>query len=540
MLVHAGAISALSSVLSGTVNYFRGPRWAASPISARCCRCCPRSRSPGDLLGTVDIFLIWYVVVLAIGLGVLYKRRTQPIAISLLSVYAVIASCIALVQEPRGRRMSRNKKILIGARRRRRPRRRSSSPTSSSSGRTASSSTSRRVQKRDLQAIVSASGKIQPQTLVNISADTMGRVTDLKVEEGQRVKKGEFLLQIDPRNLTTAYNQTQASLAAARSTMDQLRVAVDSTKTSLKQAQDDARPPAAALQGRADAERERSTTPRTRCGCASPRSARQERQIETQRMRMQQEQASVENAKLNLSKVRIESPITGIITRRNIEEGETVVIGTMNNAGTVLLTVADMSVIEAEVEVDETDIPNVTLGQKAKITIDAMPGKSFTGKVTEIGNSPIQAAGTTSASQATNFKVKVTVDDEIPDVRPGFTCTAEITTATRQQVIAIPIQATTVREMIVDKEGNIVRDETEGPQRGGRGSGAGAGAEARPGAQGARGRVRRQGQQGGVHAGQDRHRRREVLRSAVGREGRRPGDRRTVQLGARAARTAPR
>jgi len=325
------------------------------------------------------------------------------------------------------------------------------------------------LQKRDLQAIVSASGKIQPRTLVNISADTMGRVTDLKVEEGQRVKKGDFLLQIDPRNLTTAYNQTQASLAASRSTIDQLRVALDGTKTSLKQAEETlARQQQLYKQGLTPKETLDNAENQVRMRQSEVSS--QERQIETQRMRMQQEQASVENAKLNLSKVRIEAPITGIITRRNIEEGETVVIGTMNNAGTVLLTVADMSVIEAEVEVDETDIPNVTLGQKAKITIDAMPGKSFAGKVTEIGNSPIQAAGSTSASQATNFKVKVTVDDEIPDVRPGFTCTAEITTATRQKAIAIPIQATTVREMIVDHEGNIVRDETKGPQRGGRGS----------------------------------------------------------------------
>ena len=92
-------------------------------------------------------------------------------------------------------------------------------------------------------------------------------------------------------------------------------------------------------------------------------------------------------------------------------------------------------------------------------------GKTFTGKVTEIGNSPIQAAGASAASQATNFKVKVTLDGEIPDVRPGFTCTAEITTATRQQVVAVPIQATAVREVIVDKEGNIVRDEAKGPQK---------------------------------------------------------------------------
>jgi HlyD family secretion protein len=310
------------------------------------------------------------------------------------------------------------------------------------------------IQKRDLQAVVSASGKIQPQRLVNISADTMGRVTDLKVEEGQRVQKGQFLLQIDPRNLTTAYNQTTASLAASRSTIEQLRVSLEGARTNLKQAQENL--------DRIQRLWKAGLTPKETLDNAENqvkvRQAEfnsQERQIETQRLRMQQEEASVENAKLNLSKVRIESPITGIITRRNIEEGETVVIGTMNNAGTVLLTVADMSVIEAEVEVDETDIPNVKLGQKAKITIDAMGGKSFTGKVTEIGNSPIQATGG-AASQATNFKVKVTLDGEVPEVRPGFTCTAEITTATRAGVIAVPIQATTVREKIVDKDGNIV------------------------------------------------------------------------------------
>lgn len=318
------------------------------------------------------------------------------------------------------------------------------------------------IQKRDLQAIVSASGKIQPQRLVNISADTMGRVTDLKVEEGQSVQKGQFLLQIDPRNLTTAYNQTSASLAAARSQMEQLRVAIDSTKAALKQAQDQlVRQQQLFKQGLTPKEMLDNAENQVRMRQSDLNS--QERQIETQRLRMTQEEASVENAKLNLSKVRIESPITGIITRRNIEEGETVVIGTMNNAGTVLLTVADMSVIEAEVEVDETDIPNVRLGQLAKVTIDAMSGKSFTGKVTEIGNSPIQAAGSTSASQATNFKVKVTLDGEIPAVRPGFTCTAEITTATRAGVIGAPIQATTVREKVVDKAGNVVPEENPGP-----------------------------------------------------------------------------
>jgi HlyD family secretion protein len=130
----------------------------------------------------------------------------------------------------------------------------------------------------------------------------------------------------------------------------------------------------------------------------------------------------------------------------------------MNNAGTVLLTIADLSVIEAEVEVDETDIPSLAFGQPTKITIDALPDREFTGRVTEIGNSPIQTTAAGGARQATNFMVVVTLDEEIPEVRPGFTCTADITTATRQQAVAVPIQATTVREVRLDKDGQVVRE----------------------------------------------------------------------------------
>ena len=151
--------------------------------------------------------------------------------------------------------------------------------------------------------------------------------------------------------------------------------------------------------------------------------------------------------------------LDGIVTRRNIEEGENVMVGTMNNAGTVLLTVADMSIIEAEVEVDETDIPFVQMGQPAKIKIDAIPDKTFTGKVTEIGNSPIQTTGTGTTRTATNFKVTVQITDQIPDVRPGFTCTAEITTATRAQAVSVPIQAMTVRELHYDAQGNIIHEQ---------------------------------------------------------------------------------
>ncbi len=321
------------------------------------------------------------------------------------------------------------------------------------------------IKKRRLEAIVSASGKIQPKRDVNISADTMGRVTDLAVNEGDRVDKGQFLLQIDPRNLRTAVQRTEASLAAARSTMQQLQLALESSRTSLKQAEDSLKRQQELWKGglttRETLEHAENDVKMKRADLNS-----QEQNVKTQALRMQQESATAESARFDLSKVRIESPIEGIVTRRNIEEGETVVIGTMNNAGTVLLTIADMSVIQAEVEVDETDIPALSMGQPAKVTIDAMPGQTFTGKVTEIGNSPINATGQTASTQATNFKVVVTLDKEIAEVRPGFTCTAEITTAVRDNAVAVPIQATTVREMVVDQKGDIVRPpEGDKPKR---------------------------------------------------------------------------
>ncbi len=316
--------------------------------------------------------------------------------------------------------------------------------------------TTETIQKRKLEAIVSASGKIQAKRDVNISADTMGRVTNLAVDEGVHVTKGQFLLQIDPRNLKTAVERTEASLGAARSQVEQLKVSIESAKVARKQAEDAYTRQQNLWKGglttRETLERAENEFKMRESDLRS-----QEQQLRTQELRMQSESATAASARYDLSKVRIESPINGIVTRRNIEEGETVVIGTMNNAGTVLLTIADMSVIEAEVEVDETDIPSVKIGQPAKVTIDALPDQTFTGKVTEIGNSPIQTGSGASATQATNFKVTVTLDKEISEVRPGFTCTAEITTAVRDNALSVPIQATTVREMILDAKGNVVR-----------------------------------------------------------------------------------
>jgi HlyD family secretion protein len=320
------------------------------------------------------------------------------------------------------------------------------------------------LRKRDLEAIVSASGKIQPKRQINISANTMGRVTRLAVEEGQRVKRGQFLLEIDPRSLTGQLQRGEASVAAARSSLQQSRTLVEQARANVDLAQQN-------LRRQQELWKDGLTTREAFERAENDLNVRQaelrarEQDIQTREQQIRQEQAVLETTRYNLSQIIIESPMDGLVTRRNIEQGENVVVGTMNNPGTVLLTIADMSVIEAEVEVDETDIPNVQLGQTTKITIDAVEDKTYTGRVTEIGNSPIQATGaaTTGQRQATNFKVVVTLDGEIPDVRPGFTCTAEITTSTRSKAVAVPIQALTVREMLYDQKGNLVHEPP--PQR---------------------------------------------------------------------------
>ncbi len=325
--------------------------------------------------------------------------------------------------------------------------------------------TTEAIRARDLEAIVSASGKIQPKRLVNISADTPGRVVDLAVNEGDRVKVGQFLLQIDPRSLRTRVDSGSASLEAAEGSLDQLRQSVETSRVQLDQARRNlARQQDLWKQQLTTREALEKTENEVRGSESSLRE--REKQVSSQASRIAQERAGLESARYDLSKVRIESPIEGIVTRRNIQEGETAVIGTMNNAGTVLLTLADMSVIQAEVEVDETNIPNVVLGQAAKITIDALPDKTFHGRVTEIGNSPIQATGAAAGSrQATNFKVVVVIEDDIPDVRPGFTCTADITTATRTAVTSVPIAAVAVRELVYDANNQVVKEPRDDTRR---------------------------------------------------------------------------
>ena len=324
------------------------------------------------------------------------------------------------------------------------------------------------LRARDLEAIVSASGKVQPKRQVNVSAQTPGRVTRIAVEEGQRVKAGQFLLEIDPKQLEGQLQRGEASVAAAQSSLLGARTSVEQGRANLDLARQN-------LKRQEDLWKEGLTTKENLEKAQNDVTVREgdlrarTQDIETNEQRIKQEQASLSTTRYNLNQIIITAPMDGLVTRRSIEEGETAVLGTMNNAGSVLLTIADMSVIEAEVEVDETEIPTVALNQEAKVTIDAVPDRTFKGRVTEIGNSPIQTNTNTQSNgqrQATTFKVVITLEEPVPDIRPGFTCTAEITTAKRKDVVAVPIQALTVREMLYNDKGEMVRETPNRRRRG--------------------------------------------------------------------------
>jgi HlyD family secretion protein len=336
------------------------------------------------------------------------------------------------------------------------------------------------IKPRSLEAVVSASGTIRARRTVNITSEVSGKVVKLSVEEGDRVKTGQFLLQIDPRAVRSRLQISQATLQQQRIALQQARGSLDNARVNLKLAEDELnrqlRLDKDALATKQALEQARDNAMLRR---GEVKTAEQE--VAAVQQRIVSQQADLESVQHDLSRVTIESPIDGIVTKRNVEEGEQAVVGFTNNPSVVLLIVADMSIIEAEIEVDETDIPNVKLGQTAKVTIDALPDKTFTAKVTEIGNSPINATTTSSAvRQATTFKVVVTIDGQIPEVRPGFTCTADITTATRENAVSVPIQALTVRELTFDPQGKVVKPPK--PEKGARPStGAAEAAELKPG-----------------------------------------------------------
>jgi HlyD family secretion protein len=335
------------------------------------------------------------------------------------------------------------------------------------------------IKTRKLESIVSASGRIRARRTVNITSEVSGKVMKLAVEEGDRVKQGQFLLQVDPRNVRNRLQVSESSLEQQKIALQQARQTLENSKVSLKLAEDElARQRRLDRDGLATRQAFEQAQDTVKLRTGDVRNA--EQAISTADQRIKSQMADLSNAEHDLSRVTIESPIDGIVTKRNVEEGEMAVQGFTNNPSVVLLIVADMSVIEAEIEVDETDIPNVKLGQKTKITIDALPDRTFTAKVTEIGNSPINATTAGAVRQAINFKVIVTLDGQIPEVRPGFTCTADITTADRENAVAVPIQALAVRELTFDPQGKVVKPPKTEPGRRPAPAGAEA-AELKPG-----------------------------------------------------------
>ncbi|HEX6750047.1 MAG TPA: efflux RND transporter periplasmic adaptor subunit [Longimicrobium sp.] len=316
-----------------------------------------------------------------------------------------------------------------------------------------------KVGRRDLVAIVTASGKVEPKRKVDISADIPGRVIQLAVEEGQWVNRGDLLLRLDPSQYEAAVRQAEAGVAQARAREAEARA-------QLLKAQGDQRRAEQLAQGRDLIAAQEVDNARTQAQVAQA-------SLQGARFAVQQAQATLSQSRDNLRKTTIVAPMSGRVTRLNIHEGETAIIGTMNNPGSLLLTVADLGVMEAKVKVDETEVPRIAVGDSAVLRIDAFPGQKFTGKVTRIGNSAAQQSGLASSTgsggeQSVDFEVVITLDHPPAELRPDLSATADIVTDTRTKALSVPILAVTVR----DREGKKFKGEQQdaaqaAPEQGG-------------------------------------------------------------------------
>src|SRR5258705_5741635 len=291
------------------------------------------------------------------------------------------------------------------------------------------------VQGRDLVASVTASGQVRPQTKVDLSADITGKIVRLSVKEGQMVSKGQFLLQIDAQQAEANVQRMQASLASSRAQMAQAEANL--------------------LQAQKSYERT-AQIKKTNPTLISDEQMEQLRTsvdvnkalYESARHSIDQSNASLREATSSLGKTSIFAPMSGRVTRLVVENGETAIQGTMNKDAATLLTIADMSVLETKVKVDETDVARISLGDSAVIQIDAFPDTTFIGRVTKISNSAVKSAtgAQPSADQAVDYDVTIQLINTPTETRPDFSATAKIITDTRKNVLSIPIIALTVRE----------------------------------------------------------------------------------------------
>jgi HlyD family secretion protein len=290
------------------------------------------------------------------------------------------------------------------------------------------------VDSRDLVASVTASGQVQPRTKVDVAADISGRIVRLVVKEGQLVKRGDFLLQIDPEAYEAAVQRAEAALSSAKAQAAQARA----NYLQAKRAYDrnlEMRKTNAQLVSEADIERTKTDMEVN------------EAMLEASTHNVEQSNASVRDAKTSLAKTRIHAPMGGRITRLVVEEGETAVPGTFNKDAATLLTISDMTVLETIVKVDETDVARIALGDSSIVQIDAFPDTTFIGKVVEISHSSVRGASTgATTEQAVDYEVRIQLLNPPQETRPDFSATAKVVTDVRSKALSIPIIALTVRE----------------------------------------------------------------------------------------------
>jgi HlyD family secretion protein len=291
------------------------------------------------------------------------------------------------------------------------------------------------VAKRDLVATVTASGTIEPKTKVDVSADITGRIVRIGVKEGDWVEKGAFLIQIDPAQYEAAVKRGEALVASSQAAFVQAQASLDQSKRTWDRMNELSRT-SSTLVSTEQVEQSRTAWEVAQANANSARA------------QVEQARAGLQEARDQLSKTRLVAPMTGRVTRLNVEEGEVAVPGTFSRETALLLTIADMSVVLAKVQVDETDVVRLALGDSVRVTIDAFPDSSFVGRVSLVANSATLTATQTaggSSDQAVDFDVEITLDDPPETIRPGLSATARIITDTRDDVLSIPIIALTVR-----------------------------------------------------------------------------------------------
>ncbi|NUN70494.1 MAG: efflux RND transporter periplasmic adaptor subunit [Bacteroidetes bacterium] len=285
-----------------------------------------------------------------------------------------------------------------------------------------------KVARRSITQVVNASGKIQPETMVKINAEVSGEITALPVKEGDKVKKGELLVRIKPDQYQAQVDRAEAGLQSARANMNLQKANLEKAESEYKRAQE--------LYEKKLLSDQEYIAVKTSYNAAKS-------QYESAQAGVQQAQASLRDAKESLAKTTIYSPMNGTVSQLLSELGERV-SGSSFTQGTQIMTVADLSMMEARVDVGENDIVNISIGDTARITIDAYPDAKFTGVVYEIANTA-KSKGLGTQEEVTNFEVKIRVLNKNVALRPGMSMTADIETETKKNIIAVPIQSVTTR-----------------------------------------------------------------------------------------------